>query len=178
MVERLLALLPHLDDYVISFVVLCLFWLAHLRLLNRIRTIDVPFTWFNLAFLLFTTFVPTTTTLIGDNSTQPLAAIVYGSNLLAILLCEALMWRRGALYLSGQGGADAKALWKPLKRRFVIAAGIIVLGNLAALVEIEVGTNVGYASYVYLLLIGAGIVRRDHDTGIGRAAPMGGAEGE
>ena len=157
--EELAALLPYVDDYAISFVVLCVFWLAHLRLLRRIRDVDATFMWFNLAFLLFTTFVPPLTSWIGSRSEQPAAAIVYGSNLVLILAAEAMMWRHACRHLVNETVTDAHALWHFMRRRLVIAAGVILAGIIAALIEIRYATNVGYASYVYLLLIGAGIVR-------------------
>src|SRR5262245_14494794 len=92
-------LLPYIDDYVISFAVLCVFWLAHLRLIRRIREIDANFTWINLAFLLFTTFVPPLTSWVGHESEQPAAAAVYSLDLIAILTCEALMWRYACHHL-------------------------------------------------------------------------------
>ena len=52
--RALVAVLVRLDDYVISFVALCIFWLAHLRLLNRLREADIGFIWLNLVFLLLT----------------------------------------------------------------------------------------------------------------------------
>lgn len=163
-VARLVELLPHLDDYVISFVVLCVFWLAHLRVMRRIEAVDASFMWLNLAFLLFTTFVPPLTAFIGHNSEQPVAAVAYGCNLILILLCEALMWRRAAHHLIQDPDIDGDALWHFMSRRFGAAALVIVLGMAAALVEIELSTHVGYASYLYLLLIAAGIVRHRRDT--------------
>ena len=161
---RLVELLPHFDDYVISFVVLCVFWLAHLRVMRRIEEVDASFTWLNLFFLLFTTFVPPLTAFIGHNSEQPVAAVTYGCNLILILLCEALMWRRAAHHLMRKAEDDNDELWRFMRRRFAAAALVIVLGMLAALIEIEVTTNVGLASYIYLLLIAAGIVRHRSDT--------------
>lgn len=163
-VARLVELLPHFDDYVISFIVLCVFWLAHLRLMRRVGDVDPPFAWLNLLFLLFTTFVPPLTAFIGHNSEQPVAAVTYGCNLILILSCEALMWRRAAHHLVNDSVTDGEALWRIMRRRFLAAALVIVLGMVAALVEIELATNVGYASYVYLLLIAAGIVRHRQDT--------------
>ena len=154
-------MLPHLDDYVISFVVLCVFWLAHLRLLARLRDVDTAFVWLNLAFLLFTTFVPTLTALIGNNPEQPVAAIVYGCNLLLILLCEALMWRHASRHHFNDSVLDAPGVWQFMRNRFLFAAAVIVAGVTCALLEIAFATGVDYASYVYLLLIVAGLVRRD-----------------
>jgi uncharacterized membrane protein len=163
-VHDLLALLPYIDDYVISFVVLCVFWLAHLRLVRRLRDVDATFMWLNLVFLLFTTFVPPLTSWIGHRSEQPAAAIVYGVNLIMILGTETLMWRRACRHLVNETVTDAQALWRSVRRRFFASAAIIIAGMLGALIEIEYATNVGYASYVYLLLIGAGLVRTRIDT--------------
>jgi uncharacterized membrane protein len=155
----LLALLPYIDDYVISFVVLCVFWLAHLRLLRRVHDVDATFTWLNLAFLLFTTFVPPLTSWIGHQASAPAAAIVYGVNLILILASETLMWRHACRDLMNESVEDAGALWLSVRRRFLWSAAVIVAGMIAAVIEIEFATNVGYASYVYLLLIGAGLFR-------------------
>lgn len=157
---NLAMLLPHMDDYVISFVVLCVYWLAHLRLLRRLRDVDTTFVWLNLAFLLFTTFVPPLTAFIGHNSTQPVAAILYGCDLMLILLFEALMWRHAARDHFNDTVSDAEAIWHAMRRHFLQAATVIALGMIAAVAEIEFATNVGYASYVYLLLILAGFVRQ------------------
>jgi len=155
----LLALARFVDDYIISFFVLCVFWLAHLRLIRRVRDVDATFTWLNLAFLLFTTFVPPLTSWIGQVPERPVAAVVYGSNLILILLCEALMWRHATRHLYNESVTDARALWQTLRRRFTVAALIILAGIVAALIEIEFAEQVGYASYVYLLLIGVGLIR-------------------
>jgi len=155
----LAALGPYIDDYVISFVVLCVFWLAHLRLIKRVRDVDATFTWLNLAFLLFTTFVPPLTSWVGHESTQPAAAVVYGCNLVLILTAETLMWRRACLHLANETVTEPEALWRAIRARFFVAAGVIVSGIAAALIEIRYATNVGYASYVYLLLIALGLVR-------------------
>jgi uncharacterized membrane protein len=155
----LLALARFVDDYVISFFVLCVFWLAHLRLIRRVREVDATFTWLNLAFLLFTTFVPPLTSWVGQVPERPIAAVVYGGNLILILLFEALMWRHATRHLYNDSVTDARALWRTLRQRFMAAALIILAGIAAALIEIEFDEHVGYASYVYLLLIGVGLIR-------------------
>jgi len=162
-VHDLLALLPYIDDYAISFVVLSVFWLAHLRLIRRLREVDATFVWLNLAFLLFTTFVPPLTSWIGHRSEQPPAAIVYGANLILILAAETLMWRHACRHLVNETVTDARALWLSVRRRFFASAAIILAGIVAALIEIQYAANVEYASYVYLLLIGAGLVRTPFD---------------
>ncbi len=159
----LLALLPYIDDYVISFVVLCTFWIAHLRVLRRAAEADGAFVWLNLFFLLLTTFVPPLTSWIGHSPEQPVAAIVYGLNLALIIGIETLMWRRVCLHLWNDPAADGPALWLLVRRRAAMSLCIIGAGVVAGLLEIRHTENVSYAPYVYLLLIGASVVRRHVD---------------
>jgi uncharacterized membrane protein len=156
----LLAMVPKLDDYVISFVVLCVFWLAHLRLFRRIDGVDGVFIALNLAFLLFTTFVPPLTTLLDQHATHPRAAITYGTNLLAIGVLEALLWRHALRNLANESVLDAAATWRLVRRRYLIAIGVVIAGIIVALVELELGVQSSFATYVYLLLIFAGLLRR------------------
>jgi uncharacterized membrane protein len=156
--RALLAMLPRLDDYVISFVVLCVFWIAHLRLFRRVRDVDGAFAALNLAFLLFTTFVPPLTSLLDRHAAHPGAAVAYGANLVAILACEAAMWQRGLHRLANETVTDPASVWRAVRRRFAVAIGVVVAGMLIALIEVRLGLASSKASYVYLLLIGAGLM--------------------
>jgi uncharacterized membrane protein len=155
----LFAVFSRLDDYVISFLVLGVFWLAHLRLLRRLRESDMAFIWLNLVFLLLTTLVPALTALVGDNPTHPRAAILYGANLALILVFEALMWRRMCLHLANETVTDREALWRYVRLRLVLATGIVLGAIAIALLEIRLGVSEGRASYVYLLLLAVGVAR-------------------
>jgi len=157
--SAMVATLNRFDDYVISFVALCIFWLAHLRLLRRLKEPDMLFVWLNLVFLLMTTFLPALTALIGENPTHPRAAILYGSNLALILLFEMLMWHRMCHKLANETVLDRAALWRFVRVRFSLALGVIVAGVLIALVEIRLGVTEGKASYVYLLMLGVGVMK-------------------
>lgn len=158
-VPALFAMVDRFDDYVISFVALCVFWLAHLRLLRCARETDAHFVWLNLGFLLLTTLVPMLTALVGDNPSHPRAAILYGANMVAILAVEALMWRRMCKGLYNETVQDPAALWRFVRRRFALAIGIVLAGIAAALIEIRMGATTRMASYVYLLLLAAGVAR-------------------
>lgn len=99
-------------DYVISFAVLGVFWLGHLRMTRRLREADTTFVLGNLAFLFFVTMIPPLTTLIGDHPNRPRAAILYGANLLFLLLCEAAMWHRICHRLANESLANPLGTWR------------------------------------------------------------------
>jgi uncharacterized membrane protein len=69
--DTFLGVVDRLDNYAISFAVLAVFWLGHVRLFSRCREADVAFAALNLGFLLFTTLVPPLTTLLGDHPRLP-----------------------------------------------------------------------------------------------------------
>lgn len=156
--SELLAQIPAFDDYVISFAVLCVFWLAHLRLLRRLERIDSTFTAINLAFLLFTTFVPLLTAFAGGNPGHYTPAVLYGANLIAIIACEMLMWGYALPRLVNASVTDKAAAWTIVRGRFVTAIAVVAVGLVLAVAEIRLGYKSGFASYTYLLLIAVGIV--------------------
>jgi uncharacterized membrane protein len=157
--EALAGLVDRLDNYVISFVVLAVFWLGHLRLFRRCGDPDAGFVAVNLAFLLFTTLVPPLTKLVGENPHLPRAAVLYGGNLVLVLVCEAILWWRVCHGLSNDTLADPKATWLLVRKRYALAVGVVLAGVVAALLEIALRASAGFSPWVYLLLIGAGVVR-------------------
>jgi uncharacterized membrane protein len=158
-VDDLRLFVDRTDNYVVSFVVLAVFWVGHVRLLRRMRDADTSFAAINLAFLLFTTLVPPLTAVLGDHPALPRAAVLYGGNLLTILVCEVLLWHRVCHRLANEAFENPLGTWRLVRRRYALAIGVVVAGIAAALVEIMIGASVGLAPWVYLLLIGAGIVR-------------------
>ena len=156
--QAMLTEIPAIDDYVISFIVLCVFWIGHLRLLRRLDSIDTAFTWLNLVFLLFTTFIPVLTAFAGRNPGHPRPAILYGADLIAIIACEMLMWRHALPRLVNASVTNPAGAWRLVRRKFSIAIGVVMVGLTLAMVEIHFGWDSGFASYTYLLLIVVGVV--------------------
>lgn len=88
------ALAPKFTSWVISFVTVCVIWLNHHRLLRLVRRIDGPFFWWNANLLLWTSFIPFPTALMGDHPGNPLAVSFYGLVMgLMALAFVLLRWR-------------------------------------------------------------------------------------
>jgi TMEM175 potassium channel family protein len=75
---RLLALLPKFLSWLISFVILCKFWLNHHHVLGIARHADYALVWINAIFLMFQSFVPFPTALMGEYPDNPLAVSLFG----------------------------------------------------------------------------------------------------
>jgi len=151
--HALLALLPKLESYVISFLVLCVFWLGHHRLMHLVRGVDHLFLWRNLLFILFITFVPFTTSLMKEHRDLDDAPLVYGVNLALILAAQFLMWRRALFHLIDPAHAELAARWQAVRTRYLIAFGVVAVAVLFAVLDWR------FAAYVYLLLFFVGTVQ-------------------
>ena len=76
--RALWTLAPKFVSWVISFVTVCVIWLNHHRLLAMVSRIDNGLFWLNANLLLWTSFIPFPTALMGDYPTNRLAVSFYG----------------------------------------------------------------------------------------------------
>jgi uncharacterized membrane protein len=89
---KLLALWPKFLSYLISFVILGVYWVGHHMQLSFIRRADRPLLWINILFLLWVALVPFSTALLSEYSKTRVAIAIYGANLIAIGLTLSLHW--------------------------------------------------------------------------------------
>jgi uncharacterized membrane protein len=92
----LTALAPKFASWVVSFATVCVIWLNHHRLLALTHHIDCGLFWLNANLLLWTSFVPFPTALLGDQLANPLAVSFYG--LAMALVATAFVMMRWYLY--------------------------------------------------------------------------------
>lgn len=85
------SLIPSIGITVISFILLGSFWIWHHDFF-KIKNLNLPYLWFNIFFLIFISFIPFTTSLIGTYSDYLLAAMIFGINIFLTLLSFTLMY--------------------------------------------------------------------------------------
>lgn len=76
--EALLALLPIFLSYLLSFVLVAIYWLNHHHLLHLVEQVDTPTLWFNLHLLFWMSLTPFATAYMGENRAVPLTVALYG----------------------------------------------------------------------------------------------------
>lgn len=74
----LLKLIPKFSSWVISFLTICIVWVNHHRLFEMFKGINIVLFWLNVHLLLWVSFVPFPTALVGDYPRNPLAVAFYG----------------------------------------------------------------------------------------------------
>jgi uncharacterized membrane protein len=90
---EVLSLWPKYLSYVISFLVLAIYWQAHHRVFKPIRGYDGTLLWLNFLFLMAVAFLPFPTSLLGEYGGQQVSVAVYATNAaVASLLLSAISW--------------------------------------------------------------------------------------
>jgi uncharacterized membrane protein len=136
----LLHLAPKFASWVISFLMVAVIWINHHRLLGHVRHIDRTLFWLNMNLLLWTSFIPFPSGLLGDYSGNPLAVFFFGLILLlnsvAFVAMRLYIYRTPGLWPEHVSEVVAKRL---LKRSIVfgpllyaVAASLAWVSPLAA----------------------------------------------
>jgi uncharacterized membrane protein len=80
------GMVPKFVSWVISFLTVCVIWLNHHRLFKMMSRIDNGLFWWNANLLLWTSFIPFPTALMGDYPQNRLAVSLYGGVMLLMAL--------------------------------------------------------------------------------------------
>lgn len=77
------AVLPKILAYVMSFVVIGLYWVAHHHSFRFVHKLNGTLLWLNNLLLLIISFIPFPTSLLGRYPLQTLPLVLYGATLIA-----------------------------------------------------------------------------------------------
>jgi uncharacterized membrane protein len=76
--HQLVELAPKFLSWLISFIIVCKFWLNHHHVLNLAHHADYGLAWLNSLFLMGQAFIPFPTAMMGEHPTNPLAVSIFG----------------------------------------------------------------------------------------------------
>ena len=74
------TLTPTIGVTIVSFVLISSFWIYHHEFI-KIKTLNIPYLWINILFLICISFIPFTTSLIGHYSHFFLSEAIFGLNI-------------------------------------------------------------------------------------------------
>ncbi|MGE0315990.1 MAG: TMEM175 family protein [Lautropia sp.] len=147
--HAMLHALPVVAAYVLSFLVLLVFWVAHHHLLHSMRRVDRNFLWLNGVFLMLLAFVPVPTELMGEYPSAALGSVLYGAALaaagLAFVALRGYATRHGSLLHEAIPADTAREA----VRKGLLSPVLYGAGALAALVD----PRIAWALYVLVPLI-------------------------
>ena len=148
---QLIQIWPKYLAYVVSFLVIGMFWLGHMRKFRYIRRTDRPFLLLNLLLLMSVAFIPFPTAVISEFGNRT-ATIFY-----AVTIFVAGMLNTGVLIYATQGGRLATQDLPPgfVRRemlRSLITPGIFLLSIPLAFIDADL------AKYSWILIFFALVV--------------------
>ena len=149
--EAICTIIPHIIAYVMSFLVIGLYWIFHHNTAQLVQKVDRPFIWLNIVFLLFVSFMPFPTTLMGKYPFTQIPVLIYGANLLLANITGWIItvytYRRDQLKTE----SFTPAIFKRQMKVYAIVNGLYVI----ALVITFVNPTVSYIVFigVFALLI-------------------------
>jgi uncharacterized membrane protein len=100
--------------FALTFVIVGVYWVSHHSMMHVIKAVDRRLLWLNLLLLLAVVFIPFPAYLLGRHLWNPLAAAIYGLNLMTVNALGTLLW----FYASSRPGIISDAV-SPRAIRFI-----------------------------------------------------------
>ena len=91
--ERLAELIPKAIAWLISFLILAIFWLSHQRAFHFVRAVDAGLLWINVLSLLLASLLPFSSSLVGEHAGLFPAQAFYATNMAGMALVSLLQLR-------------------------------------------------------------------------------------
>ena len=149
----LLATVPSIFSYALSFLVIGAYWLAHMRTFHHVVRFDRRLAALNLLFLLFVAFIPFPTALIGAYGSQLGAVVLYAATIAITGLVLNLVW----FYISHNHRLLAKTVTTQLirerTRRYFTVPLVFCASIVVAFVSIPIARLMWPLAYVIVLLL-------------------------
>lgn len=90
--RALLMMGPKFSNFIISFLLLAVFWSVHHRHFRFIKRADSKLLWINIGALIFVVLIPFSTSLYGDYGRLTLAALFFEANIMALGVMKYVHW--------------------------------------------------------------------------------------
>jgi uncharacterized membrane protein len=137
------SLIPNIGITVISFILLATFWIYHHEFF-KLKTINLPYLWVNIFFLIFISFIPFTTSLIGTYSNYLLSALLFGFNIFFTIIFLVVMY-----WYANKRGFMANELSSEEKRyTYTTFAIMMILTVIVIILDFYSSQN-----FIYLYLV-------------------------
>ena len=160
----LLAMLPHIKTYVLSFLVIGIYWISHHFQFHHIRRADRTLLWINIFFLMAVATLPFSTAVLGRYEHFQAAIVIYSANLLLVGLVNAIHWA----YVTHGRRLVAPDLSTGIVRltmvRILLAPIVAILCALISFFDVAGAVNFYYAILIIYVLL----TRRSFQTGPAR----------
>lgn len=137
------SLSPTIGITIVSFILLSCFWIYHHEFI-KLNNINIPYLWINIFFLICISFVPFTTSLIGNYSHFFLSEVIFGMNIFLTIVFFLLMYS----YAYSRDFLDNSPSKKERNYVYQTFGMIMVLTIIVNFLDFKVSGN-----FIYLFLL-------------------------
>ncbi len=136
--ESLVALWPKMLSFLITFLILGIFWSSHHIQFTYVKRSNFNYMWLNIIFLMMISLVPFSTALLGEYPLEQLAQAVYSLNLIicAILLYSGWYYARSRDLVEQE--RISTALIRNARHKMLLPAFLYLLGILISLINVKI----------------------------------------
>jgi uncharacterized membrane protein len=76
--KALLGLMPKMISWIISFFTIAVIWVNHHKIFKQVKILDAGIFWWNALLLLWSSFIPFPTAVLGDYPGNQTSIVLYG----------------------------------------------------------------------------------------------------
>jgi uncharacterized membrane protein len=121
---------PIFMSYVISYFYVAVYWINHHHLFHRVKRVDLPILWANIALLFFMSLIPFFTEWMESTRLSPFPTAVYAATMLVAGAAFSVLDR--VIARQGIGEEEMVRLRRAAQRKNLIAIGIYALAIVMA----------------------------------------------
>jgi uncharacterized membrane protein len=140
----LASLAPQLSSYLLSFVMLAIYWNNHHHLLHVVERVDGRVLWANMHLLFWLSLTPFVTAWMGEHHAAPVTVAAYGVVLLAAAIAYFIL-TRALLALHPAESRLARALGADWKGKASVIAYVLAVALAFAERWVSIGIYVAVA---------------------------------
>jgi len=145
---------PQILSYVLSFLVIGIFWMAHHRIFRYVAGIDQRLIWLNLLFLMCVAFIPFPTAVLGDHDGSRGAIVFYAAAIGLTGAVLASIWQ----YLIHAGHLNERAdprIVRYLTRRSLVTPISFLVSIPLSFVSLRLAEACWFAPFVLIGVLNA-----------------------
>ena len=143
----LFGLWPKFVSYLVAFVSLGVFWIAHHMMYHAIRRADRTLLWLNIVFFMFVSLLPFSTSVLNAFPRALIAPFLFGANLALVGWLLFFQW----IYVGSQSGM--LATFVTLEYRAAVGFRMLAVPIATTLTVIVCFWSAGISVAIYLLLL-------------------------
>ena len=137
------ALIPTIGLTIVSFVLISSFWIYHHEFI-KVKRLNIPYLWINIMFLICISFIPFTTSLIGQYSHFFLSEALFGLNIFLTIVFFLL------LYLYADSRKFLENTPSKDEKRYVIHTFLLIMALTVTVNLLDFNVS---GKFIYLFLL-------------------------